>query len=206
MVVSWDWFHQLIVTMKNLDMDQVQALLMKYSSLGPLPGILLPFIEAFMPFLPLIVFVLANAAAYGLWLGFLYSWIGCCAGAFCVFWMARLFRKRFSAWIQRKLPRSSRLFDWIERKGFTPIFLLLCFPFTPSFIINIIAGLSTVSFTTFMIAVLCGKSIMIFIIAFIGHDWQGFIHEPWRIALAVGVFGLLWIGGKKLEARYHHTA
>ena len=51
---------------KFFDYDYIMELLNNYESLGPLPGILLPFIEAFLPFLPLIVFVLANGAAYGL--------------------------------------------------------------------------------------------------------------------------------------------
>ncbi|MEW9107295.1 MAG: TVP38/TMEM64 family protein, partial [Paenibacillus sp.] len=38
--------------------------------------------------------------------------------------------------------------------------------------------------------------------AFIGHDWQGFIHHPWRILIAAAALFLLWLGGKKLEAHY----
>src|SRR5690625_6623904 len=56
--------------------EYIMQLLQDYERLGPLPGILLPFIEALLPFLPLVVFVFANAAAYGLLKGFLYSWIG----------------------------------------------------------------------------------------------------------------------------------
>ncbi|MCG7408622.1 TVP38/TMEM64 family protein [Paenibacillus sp. ACRRX] len=201
----WDWLQQVITTLKHIDMNQVELWLKQYSNLGPIPGIMLPFLEAFLPFLPLIVFVMANAAAYGLWLGFLYSWIGVCAGSFAIFWIARLFGGRFNAYVQRKMPGTKRFFHWIETKGFTPIFVLLCFPFTPSSLINVAAGLSTLQFRTFMIAVLAGKSLMIFMMAFIGHDWQGFIHQPWRIALAIAVFALLWFGGKKLEARYHTT-
>lgn len=36
-----------------------------YGSFGPVPGIVLPFIEAFLPLLPIIVFILANIV-YGL--------------------------------------------------------------------------------------------------------------------------------------------
>ncbi|UHA75012.1 TVP38/TMEM64 family protein [Paenibacillus sp. 481] len=199
----WEWMSELITMLKQIDRHQVADWLKQYSELGPLPGILFPFIEAFLPFLPLIVFVMANAAAYGLGLGFLYSWIGCCAGAFAIFWLARLFGGRFGAYIQRKMPASQKLFKWMQEKGFTPLFLLLCFPFVPSSIINVAAGISTISFRMFMIAVMAGKSVMIFMMAFIGHDWQGFITQPWRIIVALVVLLGLWYGGKKLEARYH---
>ena len=58
-----------------LDADKIIELSQHYKALGPLIGILLPFIEAFLPFLPLVVFVIANAGAYGLWLAlFCHGW------------------------------------------------------------------------------------------------------------------------------------
>ncbi|MUV36566.1 putative membrane protein YhjE [Lentibacillus sp. JNUCC-1] len=71
---------------ENDELDEyIFQLLNDYESLGPLPGILLPLIEAFLPFLPLVVFVIANGAAYGLVKGFLWSWIGASGGAIGVF-------------------------------------------------------------------------------------------------------------------------
>lgn len=198
----WEWIHNTINWLKHLDLNQVEHWMQQYSNLGPLPGIMLPLIEAVLPFLPLIVFVMANAAAYGLWLGFLYSWIGASLGACLVFWVARKFGGRFSTYLQKNLPSSKRFFTWLETKGFTPLFILYCFPFTPSALINIAAGISTIPFRTFVCAVFAGKSVVIFIMAFIGHDWQGFIHHPWRILIAVAALFLLWLGGKKLEAHY----
>src|SRR5690625_5181943 len=72
-------------------LEDVLELLDKYEKLGPLPGILLPFIEAFLPFLPLFVFVMANSAAYGLFKGFIYSWFGAAAGSIAVFFLIRKF-------------------------------------------------------------------------------------------------------------------
>ncbi|NMO98208.1 TVP38/TMEM64 family protein [Paenibacillus lemnae] len=200
-----EWIRQALHDLKNIDMHQVETLLKEYSQLGPFPGILICFLEAFLPILPLIVIVMGNAAAYGLWFGFLFSWIGVCAGAIAVFWLVRKLGGRLGTYIQKKMPGTQRFFHWIEEKGFTPIFIMYCFPFTPSALINIASGLSSVSMTTFIIAVMAGKSVMIFMVAFIGHDWQGFIHQPWRILIAVFVLWLLWMIGKKLENRYHHT-
>ncbi|WP_028596736.1 TVP38/TMEM64 family protein [Paenibacillus assamensis] len=200
----WDWFQDFIAYAKDIDIAQVEMWLQKYSALGPLPGILLPFGESFVPALPLFVFVVANAASYGLWFGFLYSWIGVCLGSFAVFWLARLFGGRFSMYIQKRMPGTQKFFNWIESKGFTPIFLLLCFPFTPSVLINVAAGISTLPFRTFMIAVMAGKSVMIFLMAFLGHDWKGFVEQPWRLLLVAAALWLLWYGGKKLEGRYQH--
>ena len=66
-------------------LENIMELIKAYRSFGPLPGILLPMLEAFLPFLPLFLFVMANANAFGLWFGFLFSWIGACSGAFLSF-------------------------------------------------------------------------------------------------------------------------
>lgn len=86
-----DWLERTYHYLSQLDMEQIQALLEKYSSLGPIPGIALPMVEALLPFLPLFIIVAGNASAYGLWLGFIYSWLGTVAGALIVFLIARRF-------------------------------------------------------------------------------------------------------------------
>ncbi|MCF3942049.1 TVP38/TMEM64 family protein [Oceanobacillus alkalisoli] len=182
--------------------DFIQQLLNQYEGLGPLPGILLPFIEALLPFLPLMVFVLANAAAYGLLKGFFYSWIGACAGAILVF---LLMRKLSNAkWVERKIKQNkqvSRVTGWVERHGFGPLFLLLCFPFSPSAIINIVAGFSRISAQQFILAVILGKTVMIFSIAYVGSSIMEFAKNPMKTIVVLIGIGLFWFIGKYLEGR-----
>lgn len=192
------WIHEL----RQMDEEQIQHTLESYSAYGPLPGILLPFIEAFLAFLPLFLFIAVNANVYGLWLGILYSWIGVTAGAFSVFWIARLVGKRVGIGLQRRFPKTRRFFRWIEHRGFTPIFLLACFPFAPSFLINLASGLSTVRFGTFALAIAMGKAVMIFAISFLSFDITELADQPWRIIVAVVAIIVMWFGGKKLESRY----
>ena len=67
-------------------LENISELIQQYRALGPIPGIILPLLEAFLPFLPLFVFVTANATAFGLWWGFFFSWIGAVTGAYLVFY------------------------------------------------------------------------------------------------------------------------
>ncbi|SFA81890.1 Uncharacterized membrane protein YdjX, TVP38/TMEM64 family, SNARE-associated domain [Lentibacillus halodurans] len=183
-------------------MDEfILELLNEYESLGPLPGILLPFIEAFLPFLPLVVFVFANAAAYGLWEGFILSWIGACVGAILVFLVIRkLGDKRIFKVIQRN-KQVRRVTGWVERHGFGPLFLLMCFPFSPSSVINVVSGLSKISTQQFILAVLMGKSVMIFSIAFVGSSIFEFAKNPVG-TIVVGIcIVLFWVFGKYIERR-----
>jgi len=187
---------------KGLSEEDIQALLDRYSALGPLPGIALPLVEALLPFLPLVVFVFANALAYGMWAGFLYSWIGVCLGALLVFLLSRWFGRRYGDRIRRRYPKTERFFTWVEHRGFTPIFLLSCFPFTPSVLVNVSAGFSKMPLHTFMTAIMLGKAVMIFILSYLGADLRTLWEQPWRLAVVLAVLFLMWLGGKQLEKRF----
>ncbi|MEI3607837.1 TVP38/TMEM64 family protein [Pseudogracilibacillus sp. SE30717A] len=181
--------------------DYIIDLLDKLEKLGPLPGILLPFIEAFLPFLPLFVFVMANSVAYGLLKGFLYSWIGSSVGSIAIFFLIRKFHKTRLVTKIMQNKQVIHITSWVERHGFGPLFILLCFPFSPSSIINIVAGLSKVSKQQFILAVLLGKSVMIFSIAYIGTSILEFAKNPTKTIIVTGCILVFWIFGKFLEKK-----
>jgi uncharacterized membrane protein YdjX (TVP38/TMEM64 family) len=192
----------------NIDMlkdlftlENIMDVIDKYRSFGPLPGILLPMLEAFLPFLPLVVFVMANASAFGLWLGFLFSWVGASLGALLVFLLVRRYGHGRLFGVLRRNRQVKRLTTWVDRHGFGPLFLLLCFPFTPSALVNIVAGLSKISIAQYMLAVLTGKVVMIFTISFIGYDIISLVKQPLRTAIVAGVIFVLWLVGKQVEIR-----
>jgi uncharacterized membrane protein YdjX (TVP38/TMEM64 family) len=193
-----DWIKHLT----NLSMEDIENFFAQYAALGALPGIALTFFEAFIPILPLFAFIIANASAYGLLAGFIYSWIGVCAGSIVVFLIFRKMGGRLRAFVHKKMPKTDGFFHWMENQSFTPLFLLCCFPFTPSFFINAVSGLSSVSFRTFSLAIVCGKAVMIFMIAFIGYDLPSIISKPWKLGLVCLLIAALWFGGKKVEQRY----
>lgn len=187
---------------QNIDTEQIREWLERYESYGPIPGILAPMSESFFPILPLVAFLVANANAYGPLLGFLYSWIGVSIGSIIIFLLFRYFGHRLTEWIERRYPRTRNIFDLIEKKGFMLIFVLSCIPFTPSFLINIISGLTTVSKRSFISAILAGKAVMIAIITLASYDLLSFAQKPWKIALAVSVLFILWMTGTALQRKY----
>ncbi len=96
--------------------------------------------------------------------------------------------------------------NWLEKHGFGPLFLLLCFPFSPSAIINLVAALSGISLYQFALAVLLGKSVMIFTVSYIGDSIVSFAQNPVKtILVAIGI-AIIWIFGKYLEKRLQKRA
>ncbi|MCM3358905.1 MULTISPECIES: TVP38/TMEM64 family protein [unclassified Psychrobacillus] len=184
-----------------LSFETLTDLTKEYRTLGPIIGILLPFLEAFLPFLPLVVFIVANVAAYGLLFGFLLSWVGSFVGAYTVFLVIRKYgRARVLGFITRH-ERIQKLILWVERNGFGPLFLLICFPFTPSALVNIVAGLSNIKKHTYLWTVASGKLIMIFVVSFIGSDLKALVTQPVRTAIVILIIAILWFIGKHVEKR-----
>lgn len=193
-----EWIEKL----SHITQEDIQHFIQQYESLGPLPGILVPFLESFLPFLPILVIIMGNALVYDLWKGFLFSWMGIFLGSLSVFGLSRKYGGRFSSYIRRRYPKTQRFFNWVESKGFTPIFIMACLPFAPSFLVNVVAGLSDIQRRSFMIAIALGKGFMVFLVSLVGYDFFSIIQHPWKLILTVSLFFLIWIIGRILEARY----
>ena len=182
-----------------LTTENILRLIEHYKAFGPIPGVLLPLLEAFLPFLPLFVFVIANTNAFGLWFGFLLTWIGSSIGAIVVFLIIRRYGHAKLLVFIKNRKQVKKLTRWLDVHGFGPIFLLLCFPFTPSAVVNIVAGLSHISRMQYILAVLAGKLVMIFTISFIGHDITSLITQPMRTVFVAIIIFVLWYVGRRIE-------
>ncbi|MCM3226808.1 TVP38/TMEM64 family protein [Terribacillus saccharophilus] len=201
MVLGFGWNDLMEMFRNGTWDDYAKSLLDRYENLGPIPGIGLPFLEAFLPFLPLVVFVLTNTVAYGLLWGFLYSWIGTSLGAITVFWLIRRYQHtRVINWLRHN-KQVNRITEWLDRHGFGPLFILLCFPFSPSAIINVVAGLSRISVQQFALAVFLGKALMIFSIAYVGDSLTSFAENPIKTVVVAVAIILFWMVGKYVEGR-----
>lgn len=184
-----------------LTRDTFIYLIDQYRSLGPIPGILITFLESFLPPLPLFLLVAANVTAYGFGFGFLYSWIGVVGGACAIFLIFSKLGEYSLPDKWKKGPLIPRSPEWVQRHAFSTIFLISCLPFGPSALFNIIAGLSGMSFRSFLVAVSIGKAIMICLVSFIGHDLPAFIHSPLKIMIVATIAASLWFASKLIEAR-----
>ena len=131
------------------------------------------------------------------WIG---SWYNTC------FYLIRKFGRPRLERILNHYPKIKHSLEWIERHGFGPVFILLCFPFSPSILINIIGALSKMNYFQFFLAVMLGKCVMIFILSFIGNDITAMIAEPVKSFKIFVLIAVIWVIGKWVEKKYqfHH--
>lgn len=174
-----EFFYNIINHFKTLNTEE---LIQFVKAGGPLIGIILPVIEAFIPILPLVVFVTINVNVFGVVLGYLYSWIGNCLGSFLLFF---ILKKIGGKKIEDKISKSkySEALNKIKSKNSSILFLLYCFPFTPSFLISGASALSNMSIKGFLTSLLPGKFIMLISLALIGMNIGAFFERPLRSVL-----------------------
>jgi uncharacterized membrane protein YdjX (TVP38/TMEM64 family) len=192
--------------LQNLTEEDLRAWLERYRSLGPLPGILLTFAKSFVPPLPTLLIVGVNAAVYGLWLGFLYSWIGIVAGCMTTFLIVRKMAGHplLDRWARR--PKVQRGVLWVRRNAFSYVFLLSLLPVGPFVVINIAAGLARMPIRSFLIAIAFGKAVMVMAVSLIGYDLSRFVRHPVQLLyITLLVAASLWIS-KKIEAGFARNA
>lgn len=156
--------------------------------LGPfgfLVGILMTFIEAFIPPIPLAVLTTINVITFGFVQGYALSYIGTVLGSYTVFiLLEKLDRKFFGKYIERH-PKFKSLLIWIHEKGIFPIFILLTFPFTPSIIVAILAALADLEREKYLLALVGGKLIMVLSLSFIGYNVESFLRHPIRSSVFI---------------------
>jgi len=181
--------------------DAIVHLLQTYKSYGPLPGILLTFIEAFIPPLPLLLLVAANAAAYGLWLGFACSWIGGTTGAVVVYLLFRRIAERPLILRWTETPHMQKTIAWLRRGSFGYVFILSALPIGPSALVNIAAGIARMPMPIYFMAMTAGKTVMVLLVSLLGYDAAALIRSPLKLAIIASFIGTLWFAGKLIEGR-----
>jgi len=179
-----------------------------FDQMGYLAVILAGFlivIESILPILPLAVFITLNIYYFGAVLGFLISWILTCVGCYISFY---LFRNKVKFWfdkriIERNRVRLNKLMVAFDNLKFEQLTLLIANPFTPAFMINIVAGLSSMKKRKFISSILIGKIFLVIFWGFIGTSLIDSLKDPFKILYVVVLSVLAYIVSKIINKKYN---
>jgi uncharacterized membrane protein YdjX (TVP38/TMEM64 family) len=116
-----------------------------------LAAILLMVAHSFVPF-PAELAAVANCVVFGPYTGFAVTWIGAMLGACVAFGLARRLGRPFVLSLTRDRygERIDRFDRWMERRGSLALLLCRLVPLISFNVINFGAGLSAVSWWTFI--------------------------------------------------------
>lgn len=182
-----------------MSLSQLEEWFDAFRQFGYIPGFIMLYLRAIVPVLPLTLYVVLLIHAYGLFPGIIISWLGIVSGTFTVF----LICKKFVNTIRMKKLKSrksvQRLISFIDRQGLIPLFVLLCFPFTPNTLINIIASLSHIKIKYYFLVLVISKFISITILGVMGKEIFTIFTNPLRALIMIVLLVVLWFISKKVE-------
>ncbi|MCG2503442.1 TVP38/TMEM64 family protein [Staphylococcus epidermidis] len=182
-----------------MSLSQLEEWFDAFRQFGYIPGFIMLYLRAIVPVLPLTLYVVLLIHAYGLFPGIIISWLGIVSGTFTVF----LICKKFVNTIRMKKLKSrksvQRLISFIDRQGLIPLFILLCFPFTPNTLINIIASLSHIKIKYYFLVLVISKLISITILGVMGKEIFTIFTNPLRVLIMIVLLVVLWFISKKVE-------
>ncbi|WP_381413692.1 TVP38/TMEM64 family protein [Staphylococcus epidermidis] len=182
-----------------MSLSQLEEWFDAFRQFGYIPGFIMLYLRAIVPVLPLTLYVVLLIHAYGLFPSIIISWLGIVSGTFTVF----LICKKFVNTIRMKKLKSrksvQRLISFIDRQGLIPLFILLCFPFTPNTLINIIASLSHIKIKYYFLVLVISKLISITILGVMGKEIFTIFTNPLRALIMIVLLVVLWFISKKVE-------
>lgn len=173
-----------------------------FRQFGYLPGFVLLYLRAVIPVLPLVLYILLNMHAYGPVVGIVISWLGLIAGTFSVYLIFK--QLTHTAMIQRFKSRKivQKLIAFIDKQGLVPLFILLCFPFTPNTLVNVVASMSNIKVRHYFLILTVSKLITTAILGLFGKEIMTITAHPIKGgAMLIGLI-VLWFVSKKLEKHY----
>lgn len=185
-----------------MSLSQLEEWFDAFRQFGYIPGFIMLYLRAIVPVLPLTLYVVLLIHAYGLFPGIIISWLGIVSGTFTVF----LICKKFVNTIRMKKLKSrksvQRLISFIDRQGLIPLFVLLCFPFTPNTLINIIASLSHIKIKYYFFVLVISKLISITILGVMGKEIFTIFTNTLRALIMIVLLVVLWFISKKVEKHF----
>lgn len=152
-------------------------------------GIFIIILESILPMLPLGLFVAFNVVIFGNVLGFFMSWVATLIGCSLSFFIFRKIREKIDNYIERK-PKFKNVMENINKISFSNLVIIMAFPFTPAFSINIGAGLSNIPYKKFIMAASIAKVSIVYFWGYIGSTFIESMTDP-GVLIKLGIIFLI---------------
>ncbi|HEY5609992.1 MAG TPA: TVP38/TMEM64 family protein [Thermoanaerobaculia bacterium] len=105
-------------------------------------------------------------------------------------------------WVERRIrKRAGKLYDQLQREGFTTLLLMRLIPIVPYTVLNYAAGLASISPRDYLLATFLGTMPAIFIFTYLADSIAAGIVSPRQAFFRILLAGLL-LGGLAVATRF----
>lgn len=156
----------------------IKELIHNIGIFGPILSCCLIVIESMVPILPLAVFITFYFWYFGSIVGFIISWLFTILGCCISFVLSDKGIKNFyddKLLKNNKVKKFTKLF---EKLSLSQLVVLISIPFTPAFLINIVAGVTNTTFKKFFSSIVIGKIFLVWFWGYIGTSLIESINNP----------------------------
>lgn len=173
----------------GLSTQEIENVIRSWGAWGVLASVGLMIIHSFVPF-PAEMLALANGMVYGPLWGTAITWAGAMLGAALAFWLARRFGRPF---VEIVVARRNwqRIDAWTARDGAYVALVSRFIPVIAFNLINYAAGLSAMSWWTFLWTTGIGILPLTVLMVFMGHNVDQMAWQAWLLVVAGAV--ILWL-------------
>jgi uncharacterized membrane protein YdjX (TVP38/TMEM64 family) len=155
--------------------------------------LLIMVIQNTFTLIPLLLVITVNITIFGFVDGFIWSWLTSIFGAIVIYLGVKYL---FQNWLTQKF--NPDLVARLEREGFAYVFQARIFPFVPTSLVNILAGLGSIRFNHFLFATIFGNFIYFFVLALIPAGLLSADVDEYVLGILVLLFFALFFGFKKV--------
>ncbi|UTI40732.1 TVP38/TMEM64 family protein [Niallia sp. RD1] len=148
------------------EIDSVTSVFKNNLSYALIVSLFIMIIQNSFTVIPLILVITLNFYSFGFFYGFLWSWFSSVIAAMIIFYATRFW---FQDFVISKVQKHQEMLDKIEQKGMRYVVYGRIFPFFPTSILNIIAGVSNISIRPFTIGTAIGNFFYFFVLALIPY-------------------------------------
>ena len=174
------------------DRESMEGLVESWGAWGPLAIIVLQVLQTLVAPVPGQVVGFVSGYVFGIWWGTLHCMVGMLVGTYLGLLLARRYGHSLVARLSN--PRTvARLEGWVGRHSVTPrraelfLFLIFLFPFTPSDVASLVAGLTSIPIWRIMLLAAIGRLPGVLVPVLIGAGSVELTPAQWALLVLVAI-------------------
>ncbi|MFB7638382.1 TVP38/TMEM64 family protein [Peribacillus butanolivorans] len=178
------------------DLDSVITILTENLLLTFVVTFVLMIVQNSFTIIPLILLLTINVAIFGFIYGYLWSWFTSVVASGFIFYAAR-------NWFQPPLLKKMgpKWKESVVEHGFMYVFTGRIFPLIPTSLINLAAGVSSVTFKDFLLATALGNLIYFFFLSLIPYGLLSVEMNQYTLAVLAFLFLLFFLIYKRFKKK-----
>lgn len=158
---------EMIFMLSIINVDAIKGYILSFGVWAPVISFILMILQSIIAPLPAFIITFANAGLFGWVNGALLSWSSAMAGAVLCFFIARLLGRDTVQKLTSKFALKS-IDDFFDKHGKYAILIARLLPFISFDIVSYAAGLTSMSFSAFVVATAIGQLPATIIYSYVG--------------------------------------